>query len=44
MRLPKIILYRFLKNIRNLLGANHYECIWSYGYRVLGVWPLPFTS
>jgi hypothetical protein len=42
MRLLKIILYRFLKNIRPPLGVNYYEFIWSYGYHLLGVLPLPF--
>lgn len=42
MRLLKIILYRFLKNIRPTLGANQYEFIWSYGYRLLGVLALAF--
>ena len=42
MRLLKIILYRFLKNISPPLRANHYEFICSYGYRLLGVLALAF--
>ena len=37
MRLLKIILYPFLKTIRLLLEADHYESKWYYGYRLLSV-------